>query len=102
MRDNKSVINIQEKAEKYVLKVRACNEKRIRMSECDGCDREKERKIGAKVDGQNQARLEREGTIERRGTRPGCLQATGQTHGLHIKVGKDADEEERRNNSYPR
>ena len=44
------------------------------------------------VDGQRQARPDREGTIGRRGTSPGCLEATGQTYGRHTKVGKDAEE----------
>ena len=45
------------------------------------------------MDGEHQGRLETGVTIEQRGTRLGCLEATGQKHRPTIKLRTVADEE---------
>ena len=44
------------------------------------------------MDGQYQARLDREGIIGRRGQGQGCLEATSPKHPHHKKMGKKANE----------
>ena len=56
-----------------------------------------DRNTEAEVEVQYQARLDREWIIRRRRARSGCLQClevTSLKHRSHIKVEKDADEEE--------
>ena len=55
---------------------------------------EKGRKTEADVGGQCKCGLEGEGTVGGGDTKPGCVEATGQTHRPHVEVGKDGVEEE--------
>ena len=52
---------------------------------------EKERKTEAGVDGQHQARLDREGIITRSNTIMGCLEAISPKHRPNVKDGKHYD-----------
>ena len=72
------------------------NTRRIRRQESDGdgcAGEKKEMKTIAEVVGQHQKRFVRERIVQGGRARPGEMEASHKTHRLHIKVGKDAEEE---------
>ena len=77
----------------------ACIEKRrrIRRQESDGdggAGENKERKTEVEVVGYHQERLDGERIVREGSARPSSMEASHKNHRPHIKVGKDAEEED--------